>query len=87
MLGKDSPPPTSLEMEDDEGDELESLVDKDQPEEMVVDERKGNGEKDEPEKDDSTKGEFTRWPSKEPMIEEATKQPLPAPYPQRLKKG
>ena len=29
---------------------------------------------------------FVRRPGKEPMVEEATKYPLSAPYPQRLKK-
>ena len=58
MLGSDLPPPISLEEEVNEGDEVESLVEKDQFEERVVDKREGEVEKDEPEKDDFTEGEF-----------------------------
>ena len=39
MLEKDSHPPISLEVEDDEGDEVESLVEKVQTKERVDDNR------------------------------------------------
>ena len=44
------------------------------------------GKKEEPMKNDSIDGEFTRRPSKELMIVETMTQPLPAPFPQRLQK-
>ena len=51
MLGMDLPPLIFLEEEeDDEGDEVDSLVEKDQSKERIVDKREGEGEKDEPEK-------------------------------------
>ena len=44
MLGTDSPPPIPLEVDDNEGDDAESLVEKDQFEERVVDKSEGEGE-------------------------------------------
>ena len=65
---------------------MESLTEQDQLEVKVDDGQEEKGEKDEPIVDDSTSGEFTRWPGKEPVIEEVTTKPLPAPFPQRLQK-
>ena len=84
-IGIEAPPPIPLEVEDD-GDEVERLIEKDQSEDWIDDKREGEGKKDELAKDDSTEGEFKWWLSKDPVIEGATTQPLPAPFPQRLQK-
>ena len=65
--------------------EVENLEARSEPKERVIEEEV-EGEIDEPEKKRPTKGEFMLSPGKEPIVEEATKHPLPAPYPQRLKK-
>ena len=65
---------------------MESLLEQDQLEDKVDDGEEEKGDKDEPIKNDSTDGEFTGRPGKEPMIVETTTQPLHAPFPQRLQK-
>ena len=63
---------------------MDSLEEHDQLEVRVKDGQEEKGKKDEPIVDDSMSGEFTRQPGKEPVIEEVTTKPLPAPFPQRL---
>ena len=47
----------------------------------MVKEEEQKGETNKPEEDKPDDGEFIRRPGKEPMVEERTKHPLPAPYP------
>ena len=52
----------------------------------MVEEEELKGKIDKPEKEGPSEGEFIRRPGKEPMIEEAIRHHLLAPYPQRLKR-
>ena len=52
----------------------------------MVEEEEVEGETDEPKKERPTEGEFLQKPGKQPVVEEATKYPLPIVYPQRLNK-
>ena len=52
----------------------------------MVEEEDKEGETDKLEEEESSKDEFSQRPSKELMIEEAPRHPLPTLYPQRLKK-
>ena len=58
---------------------MESLTEQDQLEVKVDDGQEEEGKKDEPTIVDWTSGEFIRRLGKEPVIEEVTTKPLPAP--------
>ena len=83
-LERDHPPPTPM-VEDEEDDEVDEVGKSEKSKERVVKEEEIEGETDKPEKEGPSEGKFVRRPGKEPMVEEATRHPLPAPYPKRLK--
>ena len=70
----------------EEDDEVEDVGEKEKFEEKVVEEEEEEGETDKPKEEGPSEGEFIWRPGKELMVEEATRHPLPAPYPQRLKR-
>ena len=85
-LERDFSPPKPLVIQGKEKDKgVKNLEEKDEPEDRVV-EDKLEDKTYVPIKERPTKWEFIRRLGKEPMVEDATKHPLPVPYPQRLKK-